>query len=75
MAGCWFPVLGASWLIAFSSPPPQGPGPELFNHSSCPGEWLSEPDWILEGIRGPQTQGLQPCHTLPHGPPQATSFL
>ncbi|KAI5234599.1 Homeodomain-Interacting Protein Kinase 4 [Manis pentadactyla] len=53
----------------------EGPGPKLFNHSSCPGEWLSEPDWILEGIRGPQAQGLQPCHTLPHGPPQATSFL
>nr|KAF6406899.1 homeodomain interacting protein kinase 4 [Molossus molossus] len=51
------------------------PSPELFDPSSCPGEWLSEPDWTLEGIRGPQAQGLPPCHAHPHGPPRATSFL
>ncbi|XP_008068023.1 homeodomain-interacting protein kinase 4 [Carlito syrichta] len=49
------------------------PGPELFDPSSCPGEWLSEPDWTLEGIRGPRAQGLPPRH--PHCPPRTTSFL
>uniref|UniRef100_G3TT86 non-specific serine/threonine protein kinase n=1 Tax=Loxodonta africana TaxID=9785 RepID=G3TT86_LOXAF len=43
--------------------------PELFDPSSCPGEWLSDPDWSLEGVRGPQAQGLLPHHT------RATSFL
>ncbi|KAM6224583.1 homeodomain-interacting protein kinase 4 [Rhynchocyon petersi] len=44
-------------------------GPELFNPSSCPGEWLNDPDWSLEGIRGPRAQGLPPRHS------RATSFL
>nr|XP_014715751.1 homeodomain-interacting protein kinase 4 [Equus asinus] len=51
------------------------PGPDLFDPGSCPGEWLSEPDWILEGVRGPRAQGLPPHHTHPHGPPRTTSFL
>ncbi|XP_006759277.1 PREDICTED: homeodomain-interacting protein kinase 4 [Myotis davidii] len=51
------------------------PSPELFDPSTCPGEWLSEPDWALEGIRGPRAQGLPPRHTHPHGPPRTTSFL
>ena len=53
----------------------ESPGPELFDPNSCPGEWLSEPDWTLEGLRGPRVQGLPPCHAHPHGPPRATSFL
>ncbi|XP_032341915.1 LOW QUALITY PROTEIN: homeodomain-interacting protein kinase 4 [Camelus ferus] len=51
------------------------PGPELFDPSSCSGEWLNEPEWTLEGIRGPRAQGLPPRHTHPHCPPRATSFL
>ncbi|XP_036202214.1 homeodomain-interacting protein kinase 4 [Myotis myotis] len=51
------------------------PSPELFDPSTCPGEWLSEPDWALEGIRGPRAQGLPHRHTHPHGPPRTTSFL
>ncbi|XP_007536773.1 homeodomain-interacting protein kinase 4 [Erinaceus europaeus] len=53
------------------------PDPELFDPSSCPGEWLSEPDWTLEGLRGPRTQGLTPrhVHVHPHGPPRAANFL
>ncbi|XP_055993046.1 homeodomain-interacting protein kinase 4 [Sorex fumeus] len=51
------------------------PGAELFDPSSCPGEWLSDTEWTLEGIRGPRAQGLQPRHIHPHGPPRATSFL
>ncbi|XP_003943216.1 homeodomain-interacting protein kinase 4 [Saimiri boliviensis] len=51
------------------------PDPELFDPSSCPGEWLSEPDWTLEGIRGPRAQGLPPRHSYQHGPHRATSFL
>ncbi|KAM5210134.1 homeodomain-interacting protein kinase 4 [Hipposideros larvatus] len=50
------------------------PGPELFDPSSCPGEWLSE-DWTLEGIRGSRAQGLPPRHVHPHSLPRATSFL
>uniref|UniRef100_A0A8C9K076 Homeodomain interacting protein kinase 4 n=1 Tax=Panthera tigris altaica TaxID=74533 RepID=A0A8C9K076_PANTA len=65
---------GASWLMVLSSPP-QRPGPELFDPSSCPGEWLSEPDWTLEGVRGPLAQGLPPRHVHPHGAPRTTSFL
>uniref|UniRef100_A0A673V6N4 non-specific serine/threonine protein kinase n=1 Tax=Suricata suricatta TaxID=37032 RepID=A0A673V6N4_SURSU len=49
--------------------------PELFDPSSFPGEWLSEPDWILDGVRGPRAQGLQPRHVHPHGPPRTASFL
>ncbi|XP_006900957.1 PREDICTED: homeodomain-interacting protein kinase 4 [Elephantulus edwardii] len=45
------------------------PGPKLFDPSSCPGEWLNDPDWSLEGIRGPRAQGLPPRHS------RATSFL
>ena len=55
--------------------PPQKPGPELFDPSSCSGEWLSEPDWTLEGIRGPQAPGLRSRHAHPHGPLRASSFL
>nr|ABK42513.1 HIPK4 [synthetic construct] len=51
------------------------PGPELFDPSSCPGEWLSEPEWTLEGIRGSRAQGLPAHHPHPHGPPRTTSFL
>ena len=65
---------GASWLMPISSPQ-QRPGPEFFDLSSCPGEWLGQPDWTLEGVGGPQAQGLPPRHTHPHGPPRATSFL
>ncbi|XP_008580609.1 PREDICTED: homeodomain-interacting protein kinase 4 [Galeopterus variegatus] len=50
-------------------------GPELFDPSSSPGEWLSEPDWTLEGVRGPRAQGLPPRHPHPRGLPLATSFL
>ncbi|XP_006871479.1 PREDICTED: homeodomain-interacting protein kinase 4 [Chrysochloris asiatica] len=45
------------------------PVPELFDPSSCSGEWLNDPEWSLEGIRGPRAQGLPPRH------PRATSFL
>ncbi|CAO2626271.1 Homeodomain-interacting protein kinase 4 [Lemmus lemmus] len=52
------------------------PGPELiFDPSSCPGEWLNEPEWTLEGIRGSRAQGLPARHPHPHGPPRTTSFL
>ncbi|XP_024433222.2 homeodomain-interacting protein kinase 4 [Desmodus rotundus] len=51
------------------------PGPELFDPSSCSGEWLSEPDWTLEGIRGPRAPGLRSRHAHPHGPLRASSFL
>uniref|UniRef100_A0A8C9AEN2 non-specific serine/threonine protein kinase n=1 Tax=Prolemur simus TaxID=1328070 RepID=A0A8C9AEN2_PROSS len=51
------------------------PGPELFDPGSCPGEWLSEPDWTLEGVRGSRAQGLPPRHPHPHGPSRTTSFL
>ncbi|XP_054394889.1 homeodomain-interacting protein kinase 4 isoform X1 [Pongo abelii] len=52
------------------------PDPELFDPSSCPGEWLSEPDWTLESVRGPRAQGLPPRRSHQHGPPRgATSFL
>lgn len=54
--------------------PPQRPDSELFDPSSCAGEWLSE-DWTLEGIRGPRAQGLPPRHVHPHSQPRATSFL
>ncbi|KAM4825056.1 homeodomain-interacting protein kinase 4 [Thomomys bottae] len=52
-------------------------GPELFEPNSCPGEWLSEPEWALESVRGSRVQGLPPRHPHPHphGPPRATSFL
>ncbi|XP_040832233.1 homeodomain-interacting protein kinase 4 [Ochotona curzoniae] len=50
-------------------------GLELFEPSSCPGEWLSNTDWTLEGIRGPRAQGLPPRHPHQHGPPRAASFL
>ncbi|ELW72355.1 Homeodomain-interacting protein kinase 4 [Tupaia chinensis] len=50
-------------------------GSELFDPSSCPGEWLNEPDWTLEGVRGARAQGLPPRHSHPHKPPRATSFL
>ncbi|XP_008852219.1 homeodomain-interacting protein kinase 4 [Nannospalax galili] len=50
-------------------------GPELFDPSSCPGEWLNEPEWTLEGTRGSRAQGLPPRHPHPHGPPWATNFL
>ncbi|EAW56960.1 homeodomain interacting protein kinase 4, isoform CRA_a [Homo sapiens] len=56
--------------------PPQRPDPELFDPSSCPGEWLSEPDCTLESVRGPRAQGLPPRRSHQHGPPRgATSFL
>ncbi|XP_032697891.1 homeodomain-interacting protein kinase 4 [Lontra canadensis] len=51
------------------------PGPELFDPSSCPGEWLNEPDWTLEGVRGPRAQGLPARHAHLHGPSRTTSFL
>ncbi|KAM5236173.1 homeodomain-interacting protein kinase 4 [Ctenodactylus gundi] len=51
------------------------PGPELFNPSCCPGEWLGKADWTLEGVRGPRAQGLPPRLPVPHPPPRATSFL
>ncbi|TKC40067.1 hypothetical protein EI555_019877 [Monodon monoceros] len=51
------------------------PGPEFFDLGSCPGEWLGQPDWTLEGVGGPRAQGLPPRHTHPHGPPRATSFV
>ncbi|KAK1330195.1 hypothetical protein QTO34_010381 [Cnephaeus nilssonii] len=53
------------------------PSPELFDPSACPGEWLSEPDWTLEGIRGPRAQGLPTRHTHPPvhpGPPAFCSM-
>ncbi|EDM07949.1 rCG54645 [Rattus norvegicus] len=50
-------------------------GPELFDPSGCPGEWLNEPEWTLEGIRGSRAQGLPARHPHPHGPPRTTSFL
>ncbi|NP_001267221.1 homeodomain-interacting protein kinase 4 [Pan troglodytes] len=54
----------------------QRPDPELFDPSSCPGEWLSEPDCTLESVRGPRAQGLPPRRSHQHGPPRgATSFL
>ncbi|XP_004710389.1 homeodomain-interacting protein kinase 4 [Echinops telfairi] len=45
------------------------PVAELFDASSCPEEWLSDPDWSLEGVRVPRAQGLPARH------PRATSFL
>ncbi|KAL6090098.1 hypothetical protein STEG23_012846 [Scotinomys teguina] len=50
-------------------------GLELFDSSSCPGEWLNEPEWTLEDIRGSRAQGLPAHHPHPHGPPRTTSFL
>ncbi|EHB18341.1 Homeodomain-interacting protein kinase 4 [Heterocephalus glaber] len=50
-------------------------GPELFNPNYRPGEWLSEADWTLEGIRGLRAQGVPPRHLQPHAPPRGTSFL
>ncbi|XP_075394062.1 homeodomain-interacting protein kinase 4 [Tenrec ecaudatus] len=45
------------------------PVAELFDASSCPEEWLSDPDWSLEGVRVPRAQGLPARH------PRTTSFL
>ncbi|KAM6153670.1 homeodomain-interacting protein kinase 4 [Erethizon dorsatum] len=50
-------------------------GPELFNPNYRPGEWLSEADWSLEGIRGLRAQGVPARHLHPHAPPRGTSFL
>nr|XP_004670457.2 homeodomain-interacting protein kinase 4 [Jaculus jaculus] len=50
-------------------------GPELFDPSGCPGEWLSKPEWTLDGVRGPRAPGLPPRQSHTHGPPRATSFL
>lgn len=53
----------------------QRSGPELFNPNCRPGEWLSEADWSLEGIRGLRAQGVPARHLHPHAPPRGTSFL
>lgn len=62
-------------LLADALFSPQRSGPELFNPNYRPGEWLSEADWTLEGIRGLRAQEVPPRHLHPHAPPWGTSFL
>lgn len=51
----------------------ESPGPELFDPNSCPGEWLSEPDWTRwrasggHGFRG--FPHATPTHMVHPGPP------
>ncbi|XP_074134534.1 homeodomain-interacting protein kinase 4 [Sminthopsis crassicaudata] len=54
--------------------------PELYDAGApplppCPGEWLSDPDWSLEGGGGARGQAPPPRHPHPHGPPRVTGFL